>query len=350
MALSPHPGGRSGRAGVRVLVVALVVQLVLAGAAVYLAVEGWPWVGGGPAPTAKPLVAEPAPTAQIADPGTGATPTRFQAGAAGDGVPTPRVDRFDSAAAFALLRRQVDEYGWRPAGSASLRRLARVLRARLPRGALEPVRGHPRLQNVVGRVPGQRPAIVVGAHYDVEARPRGFVGANDGAAGTATVVGIARALARRPVPRGAREIRFVLFDGEEEPPGSTNFARDALRGSRSYVARHAGSVGSMVLLDYVGNRGLRLAREGTSDAGIWRRLRSAAARAGVARSFPATTQGGVIDDHTPFLDAGIPAVDLIDFAYPWRDTLQDTVDKVTPRSLDVTGEAVLDFLLRERVR
>jgi hypothetical protein len=342
MALSPHSGGRSGRAGVRVLVVALVVQFVLAGAAIYLAVEGWPWVGGG-------RDAAPVPTARSADPGDTSAPARFQAGAAGDGVQTPRVDRFDSAAAFALLRRQVERYGWRPAGSASLRRLARDLRARLPRGALEPVRGHAGLQNVVGRVPGRRPAIVVGAHYDVEARPRGFVGANDGAAGTATVVGIARFLAGRSVPRGAREVRFVLFDGEEEPAGK-DLVREGLRGSRSYVARHAGVVGSMVLLDYVGNRGLRLPRESSSDAALWRRLRSAAARVGVSRSFPPTTQGGIFDDHTPFLDAGIPAVDLIDFEYPWRDTLEDTVDKLTPRSLDVTGEAVLEFLLRERVR
>ena len=70
----------------------------------------------------------------------------------------------------------------------------------------------------------------------------------------------------------------------------------------------------------------------------------------MARSFPAGTQGGIFDDHTPFLDAGVPAIDLIDFAYPWRDGLEDTVDKVTPRSLDVVGETTIEMLLRERLR
>jgi hypothetical protein len=342
MALPSRPGEDAGRSRApRVLVIALVVQLALAGVAIFFALTGWPWVGGGR--DAEPVV-------RSADSGQVTVPSRFQAGAEGDGVPTPRVDRFDAEAAFALLRRQVDRYGWRPAGSASLRRLAKDLRARLPRGALEPVSGHPGLQNVVGRIPGAQPAIVLGAHYDVEARPRGFVGANDGAAGTAAVVEIARALARRPVPRGAREIRIARFDGEEEPPGSTDFQRDALRGSKDYVRRHGDRVGSMVLLDYIANRGLRLAREGTSDSGMWSRMRSAASRVGVARSFPSSTATGVFDDHTPFLDAGIPAIDLIDFAYPWRDGLEDTVDKVTPRSLDVVGEATIEMLLRERLR
>ena len=176
-----------------------------------------------------------------------------------------------------------------------------------------------------------------------------FVGANDGAAGTAAVVQVARALAARPVPRGARELRFVLFDGEEEPPGK-DLAVSGLRGSRDYVDRHGASTASMVLLDYVANRGVRFPREATSDASLWRRVRASAARVGVERSYPASTGVGLFDDQTPFLDAGIPAVDVIDFDYPWRDTLADTVDKVSPRSLDVAGEMALDLLLHERLR
>lgn len=343
--MSKAPGAEGeGRLGVRVLVIALAVQLVLGGAIVYFSLEGWPWVGGG-------RDANPVPAARTASPGSAApvVAPRFVAGQPGDGVQTPRVDRFDAPAAFALLRRQVEAYGPRPAGSQTLQRLARDLRARLPRGRLEPVRGHPGLSNVVGRIPGRKPVIVVGAHYDVEAAPKGFVGANDGAAGTAAVVQIARALAARPVPRGARELRFVLFDGEEEPAGK-DLAESGLRGSRAYVARHGATTGSMVLLDYVANRGLRLPREATSDQALWSRVRAAAARVGVARSFPQRTGAGLFDDHSPFLDAGIPAVDLIDFEYPWRDTLADTVDKLSPRSLDVVGETVLDLLLRERLR
>lgn len=336
MAGDPDEDGR-GRLPVRVLVIVLVAQLLLAAVIIWFSLNGWPFVGGGR--DADPVGATT----------TAAVPARFGP-APGDGVPTPRVDRFDETRAFALLRRQVRTYGWRPAGSPALRRLASDLRARLPGGRLEPVPGHPGLQNVVGTIPGRRPAILVAAHYDVEAEPKGFVGANDGAAGTAAVVGVAAALRRAPRPAGAREVRFVLFDGEEEPPGSTNFRRDALRGSGAHARAHADEIGSVVLLDYVANRGLRLPREATSDTALWARLRAAARRVGTSASFPPGAQGGIIDDHTPFLEAGVPAIDLIDFAYPWRDTLQDDLSRVSARSLDVTGETVTDLVLRERAR
>jgi glutaminyl-peptide cyclotransferase len=89
----------------------------------------------------------------------------------------------------------------------------------VPRGRFEPVPGEPDLRNVLGTVPGQQPAIVIGAHYDTLAEPRGFVGANNGAAGTAIAVQLARELAGEPRPPGAPELRFVLFDGEEPPRG-----------------------------------------------------------------------------------------------------------------------------------
>jgi glutaminyl-peptide cyclotransferase len=254
-------------------------------------------------------------------------------------VPTPTVDRFDERRAFSLLREQVERYGPRPAGSAASRRLALRLRRLLPGGRFEAVPGG--LRNVVGVLPGQAPAVVVGAHYDTEAEPPGFVGANDGAAGTAAVVELARTLARRPP--GGPEVRFVLFDGEEEPAGG-DFFTEGTRGSRAYVARHGDEVGAMVLLDYVANKGLSLPREEGSDPALWRRLRAAAKRVGVRRAFPDATVGEIFDDHTAFAEAGIPAIDLIDFSYPYRDTVRDTVDKVSPLSLDVAGEAVAELI------
>ena len=313
--------------GIRVLVIVLLVQLVFAGVLIYFALAGWPWVPNAPAAVARPAVAE-----------------RFLKGQPGDGVPTPSVNKFDQQRAFKLLRRQVDLYGWRPAGSASSRRLAKELAGRLPAGKLEPFKaGTLQLSNVVGVIPGRLPALVVAAHYDVEATPKGFVGANDGAAGTAAVVELARALAARPVA-GGREIRFVLFDGEEQPAVSLDRYADGLRGSRAYVARHAGEVGELILLDYIANRGLQLPREGTSDRQLWAKLRAAAERSGTAASFPNRTGQAVWDDHTPFLEAGIAAIDLIDFDYPWRDTLADNLGKVSPRALDVTGETVYELL------
>ncbi|CAB4932747.1 unannotated protein [freshwater metagenome] len=332
------PAGRQedeGRLRVRVLVIALVGQFVLAAVVLYFAATGWPMFGGPPSGGKAAAV--------------GSVPARFLPGAPGDGVPTPRTDRFDAARAYALVRRQVG-YGLRPAGSPALRRLAADLRRRMPGARYEPVGGHPGLRNVVAVVPGRRPAIVVGAHYDTVDAPPGFVGANDGAAGTAIVAELLRALRASRAPVNAREVRFVLFDGEEAPSGSASFLEGGLRGSRAYVDAHRREVRSMVLLDYVGARGLRLPREGTSDPALWARLRSAARRTGTLAAFPAAAGELIYDDHTPFVDAQIPAIDLIDWDYPWQHVPEDALDKISRRSLDVTGETVLALLLAERRR
>jgi glutaminyl-peptide cyclotransferase len=301
-----------------------VVQLALGAGLVVLAVNGFPLIGGGGG-------------------GSAARPQRATGPLAT--VPAARVDRFDAARALALIRRLV-AVGQRPAGSPQLRALAEQLRPLLPTGRFEDVPAHPGLRNVVGVLPGRKPAIVLGAHYDSEFHPPGFVGANDSAAGTAAVVELARDLGTEPRPRNAREIRFVLFDGEEEPPNSTDFKTDALRGSKAYVRAHRGEVRAMVLLDYIANKGLRLPREATSSSTLWRQMRAAAARVGVGSVFPARNQTGILDDHTPFLDAGIRAIDLIDFSYRYADTVRDTVDKLSERSLDAVGESTLQ-LMRE---
>ena len=265
-------------------------------------------------------------------------------------APLANTSRFDGARAFALLREQVRDYGWRPAGSAALRKLAVRLRGLMPNGAFEAIPGHPGLRNVVGTVPARSPAIVVGAHYDVEATPEGFVGANDGAAGTAAVLTLARAFAKAKRPRGARALRFVLFDGEEEPAGCTPFESCGIRGSRAYAKRHAAATKALVLLDYIAEKhGLSIVREGGSNAALWSRLRAAAGDVGVGEIFPGGVPSiQVIDDHTPFTQRGVPAIDVIDFDYPQRDSLDDDLDAVSQRSLDAVGEAV--HLLVARLR
>lgn len=269
--------------------------------------------------------------------------------AAGDpAVPAPRTDRFDARRAMADVRMQV-ALGPRPAGSAASRRLIARLRARLPDGAVEAVPGRPAgMRNVVGRLPGRGPALLVGAHHDTKAIPR-FVGANDGAAGTAVVLELARSLAagRRAC---SREIRFVLFDGEESPDDSRDFATTGLRGSRAYAARHAGELGAVVVVDLVGGHGVRLPRERGSDPALWSRLRASARRVGVGAVFPARTQPEVLDDHTPFARAGIPAIDLIDFTYRHWHRTSDDLAAISPRSLDAVGEALADLLRREANR
>ena len=259
-----------------------------------------------------------------------------------------RVNRFDGDAAWQLAREQVD-VGQRPAGSPQLRKLAVRLRDMLPEGRFEPIPGEPGLRNVVGTLPGRGPGVVIGAHYDTLVKPKGFVGANNGAAGTAVVVGVASALARADLARGGREVRFVLFDGEEPAAGlpeeTTDFYDSGLRGSRAYVKAHPRDTAAMVLLDYVGNKGLRLPREGTSSIELWDRLRSSAARVGAERYFPDASADDIIDDHSPFLRAGVPAIDLLDWTYRGHD-LSDGLDKLSPGSLDAVGETVTELALR----
>jgi hypothetical protein len=100
----------------------------------------------------------------------------------------------------------------------------------------------------------------------------------------------------------------------------------------------------MVLLDFVGEKGLRIRREQLSDAGLWRKLRAAAGRAGVKDVFPAGGQGAILDDHVPFLRAGVPAIDLIDFDFPCFHRTCDDLSQISPRSLDAVGETMLELL------
>ena len=266
-------------------------------------------------------------------------------GTGGAGAPAagPTATRFDAQRAFADLRMQV-RMGPRPAGSAASRALAERLRARLPGGRFEDVPGG--LRNVVGQLPGRGRPILLGAHYDTKDIP-GFVGADDGAGGVATVLGVARALA---VDRRAclRPLRIVMFDGEESPRGSRDFRSDGLRGSSAYAASHAGELHAAVVVDLVADRDLAIPREAGSDARLWARLRAAAAAVGAGSAFPPGPGPTVLDDHIPFLEAGVPSIDLIDFDYPPWHTTADTLDRVSARSLDLAGETLVRFLGRMR--
>ena len=255
-------------------------------------------------------------------------------------VPAPQVDRFDADSAYRSVKRQV-ALGPRPAGSAASRTLARQLRGALPRGRFQPVGGG--LRNVVGTLPGRDPSrrVIVGAHYDTKELP-GFLGANDGASGTAVVAELARTIEPREL---APTVVFMMFDGEEAPAGTPEdqFERYGLRGSKAVAARY-GDAEAMVLLDFVGERGVRIPYEGYSDRELWKELRAAARRVGVARVFPAGSSGGILDDHVPFSEQGVPAINLIDFDFPCWHQVCDGLSKISPRSLDAVGETVYELL------
>ena len=246
-------------------------------------------------------------------------------------------DRFDGARAFRLLRRQV-ELGPRPAGSPESRRLARLLRRIVPSGRYQEVPGG--LRNVIGTVPGREPGyVVVGAHYDTK-DIRGFVGANAGASGTAVAAELARTI-RRP----RHTVQFVFFDGEESPRGvpDSRFEERGLRGSKVAAPGFA-DARAMVLLDFVGDRRLSIPRESNSSPGLWRKLRAAAGRGGALPVFPDREGPSVSDDHMPFLDQGVPSIDLIDFSFPCWHRRCDDMSAVSERSVDAVGETVYELL------
>ena len=262
---------------------------------------------------------------------------------------------FDADRAMEDVRAMV-ELGPRPSGSEANARQAELLAERLAQAGVEDVSIGEPLRNVTGVIEGQGEGyVVLAAHHDTKDLA-GFVGANDGASGVAVVLELARTL---PKPMPGPSLAIALFDGEEAR-GDRAFEADGTRGSEEYVARaRAGGdptagipplaeVRAMVLFDMVGDCDLQIPREFSSDESLYETFADAAAGA----PFEGVT-GSILDDHVPFLERGIPAVDLIDFTFGgphspgefWH-TDEDTLDKVCPESLDAVGEAGLEALQR----
>jgi hypothetical protein len=248
--------------------------------------------------------------------------------------------RFDGAAAYKWVERQVN-LGPRPAGSAASRKLAKMLRNAIPKGRYQAVpKG---LRNVLGTVPGKDPkrVVVVGAHYDTKDIP-GFVGAVDGGSGTAVVAQLARTIKPRTI---RPTIVFAFFDGEESPRGTpdSQFEKYGLRGSK-FAARSLRNAEAMILLDFVGEKDLSIPHEDNSDKRLWKKLRAAAATVGTIEHFPPDLYPPVSDDHLPFIQRGIPSIDLIDFDFAcWHETCDD-MTQIAESSLDASGETVLRLL------
>ena len=159
------------------------------------------------------------------------------------------------------------------------------------------------------------------------------------------MVELARALRAMDRPRGAPELRFLLFDGEEASDDSRPFRETGLRGSTAYAERHEGEIGTLILLDFIAAKDLSFRREGNSDRGLWRQLRAAARKVGASAAFPSGSLGGAItDDHVPFLERGVRAIDVIQWPYVCFHQRCDDMSAVSERSLDMTGESVLQLV------
>jgi glutaminyl-peptide cyclotransferase len=286
--------------------------------------------------------------------------TLLTAGCGGDedgSAPAPGA--FDEQRAFADLEAQI-EIGPRPAGSAASARTARLIADRLREAGAQGVRIQRPHLNVVGHLGGSEPgAVVIGAHHDTKDGIPNFQGANDGASGVAVVLELARSLPDEPE---GPSLHFALFDAEEAR-GDRPFEEDGARGSTQYVRYSAaggrqgspplGSIRAMVLFDLVGDCELEIPLETYSDRRLYE-LFAEAADGQPLDPFGGKT-GPVLDDHIPFVEEGIPAVDLIDFEYgpgpspgAYWHTPEDTLDKVCPESLDAVGEAALEAIPRIR--
>jgi glutaminyl-peptide cyclotransferase len=256
---------------------------------------------------------------------------------------------FDSNRAWEHLR-QLVSLGPRPAGSAALGQTRAYIEGQLKAAGVafteqawddQTPAGPIHMVNVIATIPGASPArIVIAGHYDTKRfRQFRFVGANDGGSSAAFVLELARVLKAR---RSPLTIELLFLDGEEavdEWQGT-----DHTYGSRHYVAeaRRSGTLASLkalILVDMIADRDLRIRRDLNSTRWLTDLVWEAAGRVSQASVFVAeSTQ--IEDDHLPFLQAGVPSLDVIDLEYPAWHTAQDTLDAVSARSMQIVGEVL----------
>ncbi len=266
----------------------------------------------------------------------------------------------DGDAALSHVRALV-EMGPRPPGSGAAQKAQDYILNELARRGVE-VReqnfeaqtplGPIGMKNIIGVIPGRSDDIlIIGTHYDTKLTASfPFVGANDGGSGTGVLLEMARCLKTR---ENIMTVWLVFFDGEE---ALVKWSRaDGLYGSRHLVDTLVMSGGiakvkAMLLLDMVGDKHLSIEWETRSTSWLKEIIWAAANELGHEEQFTKNPRR-IADDHVPFLERDIPAVDLIDFRYGpdsrsneyWHSP-NDTLDKIGPASLKIVGDVVLESL------
>ena len=268
--------------------------------------------------------------------------------------PKPAPPAFDSSRAYEHLR-QIVNIGPRPAGSPGIARSRAYITEQLKAAgvavaeqsfvARTPI-GDIAMVNLVATIPGARKErIAIAGHYDTKLfREFRFVGANDGGSSTAFLIELARVMKGRANPF---TVELIFFDGEEATlrdwgPGDHTY------GSQHYVdqARKAGTLAglkALILVDMIGERSQQFMREARSTRWLTDVIWSTAQKMG-HRTIFVNAETPIEDDHVPFLDAGVPAVDIIDLDYAAWHTPADTLEQVSARSLQVVGDVVLASL------
>jgi hypothetical protein len=290
-----------------------------------------------------------------------ASSTAQQAAAPSQAPPPAQLDGFDAAYAYDQVAKLV-AFGPRPAGSDANRRQQQYIIAQLKSygcpveeddfHSQTPI-GDVGMKDIVVKIPGARPDIVMfGTHYDTKTLAN-FVGADDGASSTAVMLELARLLCAR---KNQVTLWIAFFDGEE----AFNWDwvdPDNTYGSRELAAEMALSgdlprLKAMVLADMIGISNLQIKRESDSTPWLTDLVWSTAARLGYGNVF-VNQELEITDDHDAFLKRGVAACDVIDFegASPIWHTVNDTLDKIDPRSLGITGHVFLEsfFALEQKI-
>jgi Zn-dependent M28 family amino/carboxypeptidase len=264
---------------------------------------------------------------------------------------------FNGGRAFEDLKRLV-AFGPRPVGSKALAESREWIKRRLQQTgarveedsfeASTPLGNLP-MVNVIAKFPGARPQVVmIAGHYDTLRRDDfTFVGANDGASSAAFLLEMARVLGQR---RNLLTYWLVFFDGEEALRQWSD--SDSRYGSRHLVQKlsasgELGRIQAMILVDMIADAQLGIRRDMNSTRWLRDLIFDCARRMGYEKYFLANSTA-IDDDHIPFINAGVSAVDLIDLEYgpgnSYWHTASDTVDHCSPLSLTIVGRVVLSAL------
>ena len=205
------------------------------------------------------------------------------------------------------------------------------------------------MKNILVKIPGEKPGIILlGTHYDTK-RLDDFVGADDSGSSTGVMLEIARVLcAQKRVQKYAVWIAF--FDGEEAV-NKQWVDPDNRYGSRQMAAQFAATgdlkkIKVFLLADIVGSRKLELKREENSTKSDANLVWKTGQRLGYKDVFVEEEVLAISDDHLSFSSRGVPVVDLIDMntTGDYWHTPQDTLDKISPKSLAIVGHTLLETI------
>jgi Zn-dependent M28 family amino/carboxypeptidase len=250
--------------------------------------------------------------------------------------------------------REIVAFGRRAPGSPGQLKQQAYLRAKLKQDNLEedtfkaktPV-GEFELTNFIAKFPGTtNDVIVISSHYDTNYPLKNYVGANDGASSTALLLELANQF--RGHKRTGPAVWLVWFDGEEAFKEWTD--EDSIYGSRHLAAKWQQDgtikrIKAFILADMIGDADLNIEHDGNSTPWLNDLVYKAATNLS-KKSYFFKRDLAVGDDHTPFAKAGVPVVDLIDFDYGYNNvywhTSQDTLDKISPKSLQIVGDVILE--------